>query len=271
LDILELRDNISREVAAMKRILWPGVLLLLVAIIMSTSGCDGFTSPGSRINASGSFISNQNTGIWVTGEGKVTVVPDVAVLSVGVEAQANTVAQAQNDASNAMNAVKSELAARGIADKDITTQYFNINPVRTYVPDTGEEKLTGYRVTNMLTVKVRKVEDTGTVIDAVANAGGNFIRIDNISFTVDDPVPYQKEAREKALANARDRAKQIADNANLKLGEPTYINETTSYYPTPYQYGMGIPVPAPVSSVDTSINPGETTITVLMQVAYDIK
>jgi uncharacterized protein YggE len=256
----------------MKRILWLGVLLLLVAVIVGTSGCDDFTSPGSRISASGSLISSQNTGIWVTGEGKVTVVPDVAVLNVGVEAQSDTVAQAQNDAAAAMNAIKSELASRGIADKDITTQYFSIYPARSYVPDTGEEKLTGYRVTNMLTVKVRKVEDTGNIIDAVAKAGGNYIRIDSISFTVDDPIPYQKEAREKALANARDKAKEIADNAGLKLGEPTYINETSNYYPNPYQsYGMGIAVPAPASVVDTSINPGETTITVLMQVAYDIK
>jgi uncharacterized protein YggE len=244
---------------------------MLVAITMGMSGCDDFTSPGSRSNASGSFISSQNTGIWVTGEGKVTVVPDVAVLNVGVEAQADTVAQAQNDAATAMNAMKSELAARGIADKDIKTQYFTIYPVRNYVPDKGSEELAGYRVTNMLTVKVRKVEDTGTIIDAVAKAGGNFIRIDSITFTVDDPVPYQKEARDKALTDARDKAKQIADKAGLKLGESTFISETTSYYPTLYQSGMGIQVPAPVALGDTSINPGETTITILMQVAYDIK
>jgi uncharacterized protein len=256
----------------MKRILWLGVLLLLAASILGMSGCNDFTSPGGKTSASGSIVSSQNTGIWVTGEGKVTVVPDVAVLGVGVEAQADTVAQAQNDAATAMNAMKSELASRGVADKDITTQYFSIYPVRTYAPDTGEEKLTGYRVTNMLTVKVRKVEDTGTIIDAVAKAGGNYIRIDNISFTVDDPIPSQKEARDKALVDARDKAKQIADKAGLKLGDPTFISETTSYYPTPYQsYGMGLAVPAPVSVFDTSINPGETTITVLMQVAYDIK
>jgi uncharacterized protein len=253
----------------MKRILWLGVLLLLVASIVGMSGCDDFASPGSRSNASG---NGQNSGIWVTGEGKVTVIPDVAVLGVGVEAQADTVAQAQDDAATAMNAIKSELASRGIEEKDIKTQYFSIYPVRSYVPDTGEEKLTGYRVTNMLTVKVRKVEDTGTIIDAVATAGGNYIRIDNISFTVDDPIPYQKEARAKALADARDKAEQIADKAALKLGNATFINETTSYYPTPYQsYGMGLAVPAPVSIVDTSITPGETIITVLMQVAYDIK
>jgi uncharacterized protein len=250
----------------MKRILWPGVLLLLAAIILGVTGCEG--GPGLNIKSSEGLVSSQSTGIWVTGEGKVTVVPDVAILNVGVEAQADTVAQAQDEAATAMDAIKSELASRNVEDKDIQTQYFSIYPVRSYVPDTGEEKLTGYRVTNMLAVKVRKVEDTGAIIDAVASAGGNFIRIDSISFTVDNPVPYQEEAREKALEDARDKAEQIADKADLKLGDATYINETSNYYPypVPVSYEMAVPM----MGGGTSISPGEATITVLMQVAYDI-
>ena len=74
----------------------------------------------------------------------------------------------------------------------------------------------------------RDVENTGTIIDAVAAAGGNYIRINNIELTVDDPVPYQKEAREKALADAQEKAQQIADSADLRLGMPTFIAESSS-------------------------------------------
>jgi len=250
----------------MKRVLLLGGILLLIIIVLGLVACDG---PGLRIKSPEGFVSAQNRGIWVTGEGKVTVVPDVAILNVGVEVQADSVAQAQNEASTALNAIKNELNSRGIEDKDIQTQYFNISPVRSWSPETGEEKLTGYRVNNMLTVKVRKVEDTGAIIDALATAGGNYIRIDNINFTVDDPVPYRKEARDKALADAREKARQIADEAGLDLGDPTYINETSSYYPypVPSPYAMEVPM----MGGGTSISPGETTITVQMQVAYDIE
>jgi uncharacterized protein YggE len=251
----------------MKRALWPLAVLLLITLIVITAGCDSFTTPVRTSAGSGS--SSQNTGIWVTGEGKVTVVPDVAVLNVGVEAQSDTVGQAQDDATAAMNAIKSELKARGVEDKDIKTQYYSIYPVRNYNIDKGGEELAGYRVTNMLTVKVRKVEEAGTIIDAVARAGGNFIRIDNISFTVDDPVPHQKEARAKALDDAEEKAKQIADKAGLKLGEPTYINETSSYYP--YSVPATYPMAVPMIESGTSISPGETTVTVYVQVAYAIK
>jgi len=254
----------------MKRILYLAAGLMLVIIAIGATGCDSL-SPPTRTTSSGSLISSQNTGIWVNGEGKVTVVPDIAILTLGVEAQADTVDQAQDEASTAMNAIIGELNSRGVADNDIRTQYFSIYPARRWVPETGEEELTGYRVTNMVTVKIRKVEDTGTIIDAVARAGGNYIRIDNISFTVDEPAPYQREAREEALADALEKAEQIADTAGVRLGEPTYINEVTSYYPTPYEMTYGMVVPAPSVVPGASISPGETVITITMQVAYNIR
>jgi uncharacterized protein YggE len=250
----------------MKRALYLAGAISLVLLIIGVSGCDSITSPGVRNTTAGT--SSQSTGIWVTGEGKVTAVPDIAVLSVGVEAQADTVEKAQSDTTGAMNAVKSELDAHGIDAKDIKTQYFSISPVRNYVPDKGSQELVGYQVTNMLTVKVRKVEDTGAIIDAVARAGGNYIRIDSITFTVDDPTPYQKQARADALADAKDKAKQIASEAGLKLGDPTYISETSnSPPPVPTAYEAAVPA----AGGGTSISPGETDITVYVQVAYAIK
>ena len=256
---------VPEEAVMKKRILYLAGILLIAIIIVGVSGCDSISAP-----ASGEVpLGSQQTGIWVTGQGEVTVTPDLAVLSLGVEAQADTVAQAQSEASSAMNEILSALRSSGVEEADIQTQYFSIYPTRRWDPDTGEEELTGYQVTNMVTVKVRKVEDTGTIIDAVAAAGGNYIRINNIEFTVDDPVPYQKEARDKALADAEEKAQQIADSADLNLGMPTYINETTSYYPyTTDMAGLGIPIP--VTESGSSISPGETTVTVIMQVVYGI-
>lgn len=248
-----------------KNILWLAGGILVAILVAGVSGCDSITGP-----AEGEVpLGSQPTGIWVTGEGEVTVTPDLAILSLGVQAQADTVARAQSEVSTAMGAVISELNARGIENKDIQTQYFSINPTLRYDPQTGEEELTGYRVTNTVTVKVRNVENTGTIIDAVAAAGGNYIIINSIEFTVDDPTPYREEARDKALADAREKAEQIADSTDVSLGKPTYINETTSF--TPYikdLAGQGISVPAP--EVSSSISPGEATVTVTIQIAYSI-
>lgn len=197
--------------------------------------------------------------------------PDVAILSVGVETEAKTVAEAQDMADTAMADVLQALKDSGIADNDIQTQYFSIYPVRNYVMETGEQNLTGYRVSNTLTVKIRKVKDAGKIIDAVTTAVGNYIIINNISFTVEDPTDYQKEAREKALDNAKVKAQEIADKAGLTLGEPTFINETSSFSPYYSSQVMAIPAPVIMGGGATSISAGETEITIYIQVAYDIK
>jgi len=218
----------------------------------------------------GIIFSQQNTGIWVTGEGKVTVVPDVAILNLGVEAQAATVAEAQRKAAEALDAVIEELDEHGIAKKDIKTRHYSIYPVRRWEKD--REILVGYRVNNMVTAKIRKVDNTGIIIDAVAKAGGDYIRINSISFTVDDPSAYNEEAREKAIADAKAKAKQLADLADVKLGKPIYISEAGGFIPIIREYparAEGVPVPAPAPP--TPISPGETEIRLAIQVVYSIK
>jgi uncharacterized protein YggE len=248
----------------MKRSIYLIGCLFLVMLIFTLTGCGITASTGNN--------PNQTSGIWVTGEGKVTVTPDLAILSVGVETEASTVAEAQSLASTAMADVLKALKDNNIAEKDIQTQYFSISPVRNYVMETGEQKLTGYRVDNTVTVKIRKVDDAAKIIDAVTAAGGNYIIINNIYFTVEDPTPWQKDAREKAIDNAKMKAQEIATKAGLTLGEPTFLNETTSTAPYYSQSNMvAIPAPVMVGGGGASVSAGETEITVYIQVAYSIK
>ncbi|MFC2066505.1 SIMPL domain-containing protein [Chloroflexota bacterium] len=253
----------------MKRnlLLFISLALILAVIAVTTVGCDSFTSPSTKASiSSGAIVSQQNTGIWVTGEGKVSVVPDIANISLGVEAQATTVAEAQDQAAGAMNAVISELDRNGVAKKDIKTRQFSIYPVRRWVQEKEEEILVGYRVNNMVTAKVRKVEDTGTIIDAVARAGGDYTRINSISFTIDDPTSYHQEAREKAMTDAEAKAKQLADLGGVRLGNPTYINESGGSIPVPREYAVKVEAAAPAPA--TPISPGETEIQLTVQVVY---
>jgi len=245
--------------------------LVLLAVIFGLAGCESLSPPSTTPKAQsalGGTINLQNSGIWVTGEGKVSVVPDVAILSLGVEVQSSSVAEAQSYAATVMTAVIDELDNFGIAERDIKTQQFSIYPIRRWSEKDGREVLVGYRVTNMVTAKVRKVEDTGTVIDAVARAGGDYIKVNSISFTVDDPSAYYEEARELAMADAKARAEQLADLGKVKLGRPIYISESGASMPVVREFYAGAPVPA---AAPTPISPGETEVRLSVQVAYNIE
>ena len=240
------------------------ISLVLVLAVVGLGGCSAGPTTIGTVD-----INSQQTGIWVSGEGKVTVTPDIATLWLGIEAQADTVAEAQTQAVGAMDAVMTALADSGVDEKDIQTQYFSIYQVTRWDDFRDKEVVIGYRVTNMVTAKIREIEQVGPIIDAVAAAGGDYTRINNISFSVDDPTPYYVEARQKAVADAKAKAEQIADLAGVTLGKPTYISEGTQVpiYPREVYYGeAGIPAPTP----PTPISPGETELSLTVQVAYAI-
>jgi len=214
-----------------------------------------------------SVPAQQNTGIWVTGQGETTAVPDVAILSLGVEAKGDTVAEAQSQAAVAMDKVMQALQDNGIDKKDIQTQQYSIYPITQWVEDEKKEEIIGYRVTNIVVTKIRKVDKAGAVIDAVAQAGGDYIRIQGISFTVDDPTPYYEEARTKAVKDAENKAKQFANLTGVKLGKPTYISEGAVYLPSVNKaYERAVSLPA----TETPISPGELKITTNVQIVYAI-
>ncbi len=243
-----------------------GAVVILSTLLMAGCG-SGTTVTPENMNVS---VNSQQTGLWVNGEGKISVAPDIAVLTLGIESQEVSVAVAQANASEAMDKVIQALKAQGIEDKDIQTQYFSIYQVTNW--NNNKEEITGYRVTNTLTVKVRAVDKAGEVIDAVVAAGGDLTRINGITFTVDEPADYYVQARELAITHATGKAQQMADKTGIKLGKVTYISESTSNYGPVYRnYALEdsyMGIPAVTSATPVSI--GQLEITATVQIAYAI-
>lgn len=254
----------------MKKFWLVAVSLVLVLAVLGISGCstDVPTISGEQSSLKVS-LNSQQEGIWVTGTGKVLVVPDIATLRLGIEAQEESVAVAQTSASQAMKGVKEALEDNGIDKNDIQTQYYNINRVTRWDSDKQQEIVVGYRVTNMVTAKIRDMDKIGSIIDAVATAGGNLTRIDNVAFSVENPAEYQQEARGKAINDAREKAEQMASLAGMKLGKPTYISEST-YSPSPVYRQDFAQASMAAPAMETSISPGELEISLTVQIAYEI-
>ena len=255
--------------------------LMLLVVLVGTGGCVNVApEKGSAPSVStwleetgfggqsGIIRSQQNVGLWTTGEGKVTAVPDVALLRLGIQSEAKTVAEAQQNAAVAMSNVMKALKSNGVSEKDIQTQRFSVEPIRKWIKDQEREQIIGYRVTNMVTAKIRQIDKAGAIIDSVVAAGGDLTRIDSIGFTVDDPTPYYSEARQKAVEDAMAKAKQIAKVAGVKLGKPIYVTEGAAYIP-PVRDMYKMEAAAP-NLPPTPISPGELEFRLTVQMVYEI-
>jgi len=250
---------------------WLAAIILGLVLVLAVPILAGCGSPAvAQDSPSAVQVSQQPEGIWVSGIGEVSITPDLATLNLGVTAQELTVAQAQAKASEAMAKVMQALTDAGIAQKDIQTGYFSITQQTRWDDLKRIDTPIGFQVTNMLTVKIREIAKVGDIIDAVVVAGGDLIRINGINFSVEEPSKYYTEAREKAMTAAKGKAQELANLAGLTLGKPTYINESAQY--TPY-YGYAnysVRVPAADMASGTSISPGETEVTLTVEVTYSV-
>jgi uncharacterized protein YggE len=257
-----------------KWLLFTCLALAVILATISVTGCTGTTAaqtPETQIQ-----ISQQPEGIWVSGSGEISATPDIVTLRLGIVSQEASVEEAQTKAATAMADVMTALADNGVDQKDIQTGSFSINQRSRWDDQTQTEVVTGYQVTNMVTVKIRVlvVESytlnvkAGRIIDAVAQAGGDLTRINSISFSVEDPTTYYQQAREKAMIDAQNKAEQLAGLAGITLGEPTYVAEGTQTSPVyTSSSGITLSVPAPTIIVPP-ISEGEVKITLTVQVAY---
>jgi len=248
-----------------KWLLVVGLTSVLAAVLLA--GCQPAAELGEVTELN---LSSQQQGIWVNGQGRVSATPDIATLRLGIDVEADTVADAQSQASEAMDRVMDALKANGIADKDIQTQSFSIRRMTRWDRTEEEEVFTGFRVSNIVSAKIREIDEAGKVIDDVASAGGDLTRIDSIDFSVEDATPYYADARKEAMKNAEETAGQLAELAGVSLGNATYISES-SYTPGPIIQRAGFDVADEAIAMKTSISPGELEISVNVQVSYAIK
>ncbi|MEX2599674.1 MAG: SIMPL domain-containing protein [Dehalococcoidia bacterium] len=283
--VLQYRSN-SWRVAVF------GIGLMMLALL--TVACSG-TASGNPVSGSLNGASQSQadelarmsgiggpgygggTGIHASGVGVVTVTPDVAVLSLGVEGFASTVAEARAIAAEAMEGTIQVLEDAGVSDEDIQTQYFNIHPEYRYEEvlvdgnRRSEQRLVGYRVTNSLSVKIRDLDNVGNIIDGAVEAGGDATRINGIHFTLEDGAEAEEEARVLALQDAREKAELYASELGVSRGDLAYVSETSAQrYPmTSERAAFDGAMPA-MEGASTSIMPGETDVRVTVQVVFDI-
>ncbi|MDE3087986.1 MAG: SIMPL domain-containing protein [Chloroflexota bacterium] len=224
----------------------------------------------TRVLASGSLqaaTQPTNTGISVSGTGKVRVKPNVASASIGIEVTATALADATSQANTKMAAVIDKIKSMGVADKDIQTSNFSISPLTDQPkPGGGSPKITSYRVNNQVNVTVRKIDDLGKILDAAVAAGAN--NIFGISFSVDDPTPYQKQARAAAVKDAMDKASQLANAAGITLGKVIVINEGGV---SPQPVFRAAAAPLALGGGEVPVETGELEIDVSVEMQFAIQ
>jgi hypothetical protein len=182
-----------------------------------------------------------------------------------VTTRAKTAKEAADANAKLMASVMAALLDAGIAQKDIKTTQFSIQPVYAAPEPRAEPKLTGYGVSNQVNVSIREIAKTGEILDRLVTAGAT--DVGSIVFSVADPAAALDRAREAAVADARRKAELYARAAGLTLGRVAWITEDLGYEPP---VPMGALHAAAARAKATPISTGEDTLHARITVGFDI-
>jgi uncharacterized protein YggE len=238
----------------------------------SNSGASATPAPESPTPESSSpapvVVNSFPSGISVSGQGSVTVEPDLAVLNIGVEARGDTVSEARDEAATAMAAIIAAVKLHELSDADIQATSFNVRPRYDYRE--GAETLLGYQVNHRTTMKLRDLDSVGEIIDDVADAGGNATRINGISFTVEDRTPFQEQLREAAVQDAMTKAQHYAELTGVELGALVYLAEAGAGSPT-FAFREQLAFGMEAAAASTSVSGGELTLFLTIEAVFGIE
>lgn len=204
----------------------------------------------------------------VVGEGKVEVVPDTAEVNLSITfASVPTVEEAQKKIDVINNQIIAAMKNLGINKTEIKTSNYSIYPEYDYTE--RQNKITGYNANASVTIKVKDLQLTSQVIEAGTKAGAN--QVNATQFTIDKPENYREEARNKAIANAKEQAQKLASNLGIRLGKISNIVESTPANILPMQYKALSAAEGLGGGVSPQIEPGSQTISSIVTLYFEKK
>ena len=234
---------------------WIGTVLGAVAVVFLLVS----------INHTLNTATTSNT-VAFTGEGKVMAKPDVARLNFSIVTQGTSSKNAQDANSAKSKEVTAFLKKQGIEDQDVKTSGYQIYPQQSYSPTGGTPRITGYQASQNFQITIRDLDNANKILDGVVSAGVN--QVDQLQFDIDDPEELKAQAREKAIAAAKEKAKGLESQIDIDLGDIVNFQENVGGYPGPYydkiQTGGGM-------GGGPSLPTGENEIVVSVTLTFQIK
>jgi len=210
------------------------------------------------------------SGISVTGEGEVRAEPDIALVTAGVSHQATSSQEAMDEVSRRLTAVIAAARQLGIESRDIQTTGLSLSPIYRQRPRADDVvEIEGYRASNNVSLTVRDLRRTSTVLEAVLANGAN--NISGLRFSFANPDQLRLQALNNAIANAETKAQSMAAAAGVAITGVIAIQEETVSMPTgAAQADFARAAPALAPAPAPPVEGGELVIRARVRVTYSL-
>lgn len=259
---MEKRVEFTRALTGQASLIGSIIIFFILLFIYSKFG------PSLPISV---LTQTKGEPMMISETGKVTVVPDIAKVTLGIDSQGQNLKQVQDSVNKKSKALTDALKKLGIDEKDIKTTNYNVNPEYDY--SNSPYRINGYRVSTNYEVKITNFELVNDALTLATESGANVIG--NISFEVNEKTKeeYTQKAREEAVTLAKRKAEGLAKASGITLGKVINVSESFGVdYPRPIAYTKEVSFGGAADQANVAnVTPGETEISVTVSLSYEIR
>ena len=251
-------------------LMFAGIIFVCATVAFSVIRLE---NTGITIQNSGSTAGGIQNSISVSGEGKITAVPDIVNINAGVSELGDTTKEAQDKANEKLATIISILEENDVPERNAQTSNLSFYPEYDWKGDEGR-KLIGQRVSQTLTIKIPEIDkNPGRVTDILDALGTiNGLELNSVNFDIEDKKEFFSEAREQAFEKAYQKAKELAKFGDVELGKPITISESSvNYRPIPYQNFAKMEMVADGMGGGSALPAGELDVTASVNVLFEIR
>lgn len=257
------------------------VIGLGIVLVTLLTACGGAETPATLAAGETTSLRGGGGGVWVSpsgefteglvvvGTGTASAEPEIAVVSFGTELRGDDPAQIVDQGARQMDEAIAAVRELGVSADDIRTTGYSLWVETVYDPETGTP--TGqviYHLSHYVEATLRDLSRVGDLLAAVVEAGAN--TISGVTFSVENPEELVEQARQQALEDAKARALAMAEGLGISVGKPILVVETGGAYPMYVERGMGGGGMGEVAVAAPSISPGSFSVSMSVQVVYEI-
>lgn len=234
-----------------------GLSFLFAILLAILTGC-------ARVGGEERLVLDAERGLHVSGTAIVRSTPEVVTVEVGHAATTGSASEARASVDTVMEKVIAAVAEKGVAAEDVQTVQYSLAPQHDQ-----KGRLVGWRMVNIVHLRIRQVDEAGEVIDAAVRAGATHVR--NISYTIEDVERLKSQARDEAIAAAKAKAEQIANALGVQVGKPTAVTEDEPYYQSAYKYDSAAAPETVADAPGGVVTAGTVVVRLNVNVTFEIE
>ena len=206
--------------------------------------------------------------VSTTGQGEVSAQPDMARVTLGVDARRKSLAEARAEVTAAVDRLLALTRELKIDPKYVNATRLQVRPEYAWIEQGQKQVLQGYFVGRQVEVELHDLDQLGPLLERAVTAGAN--QVGDASLDSTRRKEFERQTMTLAVQDAAANAGTLATAAGARLGPVRTLNASSMPSPMPMYRMAAMADAAAAPPAESTYATGEMKFSATVSAEYDL-